>query len=113
MTTAQKSLRNKMLYIMERVQKPLSCLEEAALIESLEAVRGTGVWHHAIQKAVSIGCATELIPLLASQAVDDPLTMHCVMGLDGLILLLRTTVPKRSRWQRFCYRLRLSLINSL
>jgi hypothetical protein len=99
-----------MLYLMERVQKPLSCLEEAALIESLEAVHGTGVWHHAIQNAVRENLVADLLPDLAAQAVDDPLTMHCVLGLDGLILLLRTTIQKRTRWQLFCYRLRLKLI---
>jgi hypothetical protein len=99
-----------MIYLMERVEKPLSCLEEAALVESLEAVRGTGIWNHAIQNAVRENLIADLIPDLAAQAVDDPLTMHCVLGLDGLALLLRTTVPKRTRWQMFCYRLRLKLI---
>lgn len=98
-----------MLYLMERVEKPLSCLEEAALEESLETVRGTGIWNQTIQAAVRDGRVSEIIPGLASQAVDDPLIMHCVVGLDGLILLLRSTMPKRTRWQLFCYRLRLKL----
>lgn len=113
MKTAHDAIIQKLLYLMEQVDRPLTCKDEGALQETLEEIKPDTLWGKSIQMAVQGGDVGRLVEGLGSQCIDDLLVMNCVLGTPGLIYVLRSTLPKPTLLQRLRYRLRLFILRHI
>lgn len=86
-----------MTTLISEVGSPLTFREEGTLIDILKKVPQDTIWGIGIARSFADGKDTrELIKVLASQCMDDPFTMACVVGMTGLKYLLRVCQPDLS-----------------
>lgn len=91
LTKAQTALHKKMGQILEEIGKPITKDGMATLENLLKANKHDSLWGLAIRRVFNDdGDKAKLITMLADQAMDDPFTMQCIVGMDATILLLRT-----------------------
>lgn len=77
-------------YQIDKVGEPFRGTDLPQLLEILHDVEPTSAWGVGIKYAFENKCdIVELLAQLASQAVDDPLTMMKIVGFEGTILLLK------------------------
>lgn len=92
MTPAQKAIAKKAEYFTQRVNQPYTDQDREALVGILKQIDGDAtIWAVGIQEAFKKGgdAIDKLIDGLAAQAIDDFLTMNCVVGTQATIYLLR------------------------
>lgn len=90
MNKGQAALQKKMDAMIEEVGKPLTYPQYKILLDALRKVSPDSLWGFAIHKAMEGDRdVTKLVEGLASQAVDDPMTMVAIVGQNATIYLLR------------------------
>lgn len=95
---AVHSIEKKMNYIIGRVQfGPLTSMEEAELLELLEGrASDKNIWTMGIKTFFDKKNAGDEVDQeaffdgMASQCMDDIMTMTCILGMNTVIFLLRT-----------------------
>lgn len=91
MTKAQVAIEQLMTSLIEKVGKPMTLHDIETLIEMLRKVEHDSLWGTAISNVFENGGDVNLlIKQLASQSVDDPFTMSCIVGMKATIMLLRS-----------------------
>lgn len=95
MSKAIDAIRKKMEYVIDRVGAgSLNMRELKALTEHLASIKHDSIWGLAIQQHFAKPELERndlaLIEHLADQAMDDIFTMTCILGLQAVILILRT-----------------------
>lgn len=83
-----------MKYVIGQLSEgPLTCMEEAILVENLQNLKDkTSAWGFAIHLHFQKPDRDDqqLLDSLRMAAVDDIFTISCVLGLANAILVLRT-----------------------
>jgi hypothetical protein len=99
MNKAQEALNRKMALLIEQVGTPLTPAERETMLINLSKVQSDSLWGVAIRQVfdapdsdLNRKLVQSLVEQLASQAIDDPFTMSCVVGHKTMVLLLKSTV---------------------
>ena len=98
-TPAQRAIDKKLTNLIAEMDRPFSDQDMDNLKDRLRLVRADSLWGTAILKVFKDGGNVEaLIDNLASQAIDDFVTMTEIVGITATLLLLRyydKTNPKK------------------
>lgn len=93
-TTAQKAIVKKMTALIDDLERPWTVYDLERLRHLLSKVKSDSLWGAAISqvfesKPPDAYRLNKLIEQLASQAIDDFVTMVEIVGITATLLLLR------------------------
>lgn len=89
-TRSQEAIHRCAVTWMNRVAQPFSVDDLEKLLGILKHCESDSIWGVAIRKVFKDGGdMASLIVSLSSQAIDDPLTMAEIIGVNGTTLLLK------------------------
>lgn len=77
--------------MLAEIGRPYHPFDRSLLINLLKANNHDSLWGDAIRRTFEKdGDVDKLIAQLASQTMDDPFVMCCIVGRDAMVLLLRS-----------------------